>query len=129
MNGNARDVARRFFAAIESRDLAAVAEVYAPDAVIWHNIDDTEKTREDSVATIAWALENIENLRYEEIRFQPLEKGFLQQHVCRGIEKSTGRKIELPTAVVCEVRGDRIARLEEYFDSVGAAAGVPLTQG
>jgi len=116
----ALEVARRFFAAIERADLSAVRETYAPDAVIWHNIDRKAKTRDENLAMLAFAIENVANLRYEDVRLQPIVGGFVEQHVVRGTEKASGRELVLPAVVVCAVAGGRITRLDEYFDSAHA---------
>ncbi len=116
------DVARRFFAAIERGDLAAVGEIYAPDAVIWHNTDRTEKTREQNLAMLAWAIEHVAGLRYEDKRLEPTANGFVERHVVRGTERASGRELVLPAVVVCRVAGGRITRLDEYFDSAQAPA-------
>ncbi|MEX2205265.1 MAG: nuclear transport factor 2 family protein [Myxococcota bacterium] len=116
------DVARRFFAAIECGNLAAVGELYAPDAVIWHNTDRTEKTREQNLAMLAWAIEQVARLRYEDVRLEPIAGGFVERHVVRGTEKASGRELVLPAVVVCRVEGGRITRLDEYFDSAQAPA-------
>jgi ketosteroid isomerase-like protein len=113
-------VARRFFSAIERGDLAAVREIYAPDAVIWHNIDRKAKTREENLAMLAFAIENVANLRYEDVRLQPIAGGFVEQHVVRGTERASGRELVLPAVVVCAVEGERITHLDEYFDSAHA---------
>ncbi|MGH7290865.1 MAG: nuclear transport factor 2 family protein [Myxococcota bacterium] len=113
-------VARRFFAAIERGDLPVVRAIYAPDAVIWHNIDRKTKTREENLAMLAFALENVAKLRYEDVRLQPISGGFVEQHVVRGTEKASGRELVLPAVVVCAVDGGCITRLDEYFDSAHA---------
>ena len=41
-------LADRFFAAIEAGDLDAVAGIYAPDAVIWHNSTRAEMSAADT---------------------------------------------------------------------------------
>ncbi len=115
-------VAVRFFAAIERGDIAAVDEIYAPDAVIWHNTDRTEKSREQNLAMLAWAVENVARLRYEDVRLEPIAGGFVERHVVRGTEKASGRELVLPAVVVCRVEGGRITRLDEYFDSGQAPA-------
>jgi ketosteroid isomerase-like protein len=111
------DVARRFFAAIERGDLAAVRELYAPDVVVWHCFDRREKTREENLAMLADALGAVRGLRYEDVRLQPIPGGFVEQHVVRGTEQANGRELVLPAVVVCRVANGRITRLDEYFDS------------
>lgn len=125
MADDALDVAKRFFAAIEKGDTETVRSIYHPDVVVWHNTDNIEKTREENLGTLAWAIENIEGLRYEDVRLQRTERGFVQQHVCRGKKRDTGAEMVLPAVVVAEVKGATITRLDEYFDSSQAPEGVP----
>lgn len=125
MAEDAFDVATRFFGAIEKGDVDTVRDVYAPDAVIWHNTDDIEKTREENLDTLRWAIGNVENLRYENVRRYHIDGGFVQQHTCRGRERASGKEMILPAVVVCQVKGSHITRLDEYFDSGQAPEGVP----
>lgn len=128
MSQDAFDVATRFFKAIEAGDTDGVRSIYAPDAVIWHNTDDIEKTREENIATLTWAIENVENLHYEDVRRHRIDGGFVQQHTCLGIQKANGKEMRLPAVVVCQVKDGRITRLDEYFDSTQAPEGVPEVQ-
>ena len=123
------DLARDFFDAVCRADTAFLKKAYAPDAVIWHNTDQTEKSAEASIATIEWLVENISNFRYENIRAMPTPTGFVRLHICRGTHKSTGRELCVPVACIGEVKNGRITRFEEYFDGSQGAADVPLTAG
>lgn len=119
------DVARRFFAAIERGDIEAVREIYAPDAAIWHNTDRVTKTREQNLAMLAWASENVAAMRYEDVRLEPIAGGFVERHVVRGTIRATGSELVLPAVVVCQVERGRITRLDEYFDSAQAPGNLP----
>lgn len=121
-------VADRFFGAIEKGDVDTVRDVYSPDVVIWHNTDNIEKTREENLDTLRWAMENVENLRYEDVRRHRIDGGFVQQHTCRGRQKANGQEMILPAVVVCRVEGPHITRLDEYFDSTQAPDGVPAVE-
>jgi len=125
MSKDAFDVATRFFKAIEAGDVDQVRNIYSPDVVVWHNTDNIEKTREENLATLSWAIENVENLHYEDVKRFRIDGGFLQQHTCRGVQRSNGDEMNLPAAVVCQVEDGRITRLDEYFDSTQAPEGVP----
>jgi ketosteroid isomerase-like protein len=120
-------IARRFFAAIERGDLAEVGRIYAPDVVVWHNIDRRSKTRDENLAMLAYALENVARLRYEDVRLEAIAGGFVETHVVRGTEKASGREMVLPAVVICQVAGGQITRLDEYFDSAQAPGGSATT--
>lgn len=110
----------QLFRAIERGDTAAVREIYAPDAVIWHNNDQAEETPERNLRVLGWVTKNVQNLRYEDVRRHATPTGFVQQHVLRGTAPN-GTPLEVPACVVCEVRDGRITRLDEYLDSAHTA--------
>ena len=113
-------LAERLIGAITSGNPEAVREVYAPDCVIWHNHDGLEQSVDENVKLLHWVVKNVCDIRYEEVRRQRTDNGFLQQHVLRGTAPS-GKRIELPACLVCTVKGGRITRLEEYLDSAQIA--------
>ena len=126
MAENVLAVADKFFDAVASGDLDMVANIYAPDAVIWHNTDNTVKGPEVNIATLRWLADNVEDFRYEGTRQIEIPGGFLRQHVCHGRVKGTGQQLTVPIAVVAQVKNGRITKLEEYFDSAQGAADISL---
>ena len=110
----------RLMAAIASGDVAAVRDIYAPDAVIWHNNDGKAQTVDENLAVLAWVVRNIADLRYEEIRRQHTDSGFVQQHVLRG-RAPNGTPLEVRACLVCDVERGRITRLAEYVDTAHLA--------
>src|SRR5215211_6519486 len=62
------ELADRFFAAIEAGDIAAVRELYAPDAEIWHNTDGLVQTPDDNARTLTWITANLGGLSYTNIK-------------------------------------------------------------
>lgn len=114
------DVADRIFAAIEAGDADAVAEIYADDAVIWHNNDGVEQTKEENVRVLRWLVRSTSRREYCAIRRFEIDGGFVQQHDLH-VEFDDGRSAVLPACLVVQVDGDRITRIDEYLDSAGAA--------
>lgn len=114
-------LAKRFFDAIEEGDIQTVRAVYAPDAVIWHNTDNIENTREENLAVLDGFIKRIPVRRYENRRLDVFEDGFVHQHLLRGKTRD-GRELALPAALICKVKDGRITRLDEYFDSAAVAA-------
>lgn len=113
---SALEVAERFFAAIDAGDVSAIYDTYAPDAVIWHNFDDVEQTRDENVRMLGWSVKHLGNMRYTDVRRTATDTGFAQQHVLRAINPK-GVEIEVPAALFVSVRDGRITRLDEYLDS------------
>jgi ketosteroid isomerase-like protein len=112
--------AHAFFDAIEKGDIEAVRRTYSPDAVIWHNFDDKESTREENLATLEGFIKAIPVRRYSKRKLNVFDGGFVQQHVLVGTLPS-GKEVSLAACIVCSVRDGHITRLDEYFDSAALA--------
>jgi ketosteroid isomerase-like protein len=119
------DVAARLFAAVEAGDVAAIAQLYAPDAVIWHSHTDTTQTAEENVQILGMVTRRLRDLRYEEVRRQRTERGFVQQHVLRA-RAPEGQPVELRSCILCDVVDGRITRLDEYLDGAAVARLVTM---
>ena len=113
-------IAERLFAAITARDIEAVRDIYAPNAVIWHSHDRREQNVDENLAVLRWVGRNVADLRYEDVRRQPTPNGFVQQHVLRG-RAPNGAALEVPACIVCMIDNQRIVRLDEYLDSAALA--------
>jgi ketosteroid isomerase-like protein len=115
------ETADRLFRAVEAGDVEALRSIYASDAVIWHNTDGKTESREQNLETLLGLVALSHNRTYTEIRREPTPRGFVQQHVLRAQLKN-GRELVLPACIICEVRNERITRLDEYFDTAPLAA-------
>jgi ketosteroid isomerase-like protein len=113
---DALELCDRLFAAIASGKVEAVRDLYARDAKIWHNYDGVVQSVEENLRVLGWVVENVGGLRYEEIRRQSSERGFVQQHVLRGTTRR-GEPLEVPACLVAEVERGKITRIDEYIDS------------
>lgn len=119
------NAAARFFAAIEAGDADGVRSAYTPDARIWHNTDGLDapgQTVDENLRVLHWLWAALTDMRYEVVRRETTETGFVQQHVLRARVKKTGERFAIPACIVCVVQDGRIARLDEYLDSGQAAA-------
>lgn len=117
---DALELGNRLFEAICSGDLGAVREVYAPTVRVWHNFDRVEQSLEENLRVLAWVVKNVSGLRYEQVRRQRTESGFVQQHVLRGTAPG-GESLEVAACLVCRVEGGRVTRIDEYLDSAQLA--------
>lgn len=115
------ETADRLFRAIEAGDVEALRGIYATDALIWHNADGKTESPEQNLETLRHFAALSHSRTYTEIRRQPTPCGFVQQHVLRALLKN-GRELALPACIICEVRHERITRLDEYFDTAPLAA-------
>ena len=91
-------------------------EIYAPDAVIWHNDDLLEQSVEENLKVLQGLHRAVSGLRYDIVRRALAADGVLQQHVLRG-RLPSGAEVELHAAMYLQVRDGHITRIEEYLDS------------
>ncbi len=112
-----RELAKRFFDAIEAGDAAGIRAAYAPDAAIWYNTDRRDKTVDENVERLVRARATGQKRQYRDRRVVVFPGGFVHQHVLHGINPA-GELCTMPACCVCFVEGGRIRRLEEYLDSV-----------
>jgi ketosteroid isomerase-like protein len=114
------EVARRLFAAVERGDIETVAALYHSDAIIWHNYDRVETTREQNLEVLRAFVKRAPMRRYTHPKLIATEAGFVQQHVLEAV-RVDGRRLSLPSCVVAEVTQGRIRRIDEYFDTAPLA--------
>ncbi|MEO6958191.1 MAG: nuclear transport factor 2 family protein [Antricoccus sp.] len=115
-----REIAAGLFDAIESGDVAAVGDLYTEDVEIWHNYDDAVQNREQNLATLAGLVARISDRKYDKRQVEVFADGFIQQHVLRGV-RADGVQVAMPGVLIGRLRGDKIARLDEYLDSAHVA--------
>jgi len=113
-------LAERFMTAVAGGDLRTVREIYADDAVIWHNNDRSTQGVDENLRVLEWIQRNITGVRYEEVQRLATDTGFVEQHVLRG-RIPMGAELDVPACLVCPVVDGRITRLEEYLDSAHLA--------
>jgi ketosteroid isomerase-like protein len=111
----------RIVAAAEAGDPADLLNIYAENAVIWHNTDDREQSVQANMKALVAMDKFLTNRRYTERRIHTFDGGVVHQHVLRGTKRSTGEEVELKACVAILVENGKITRLDEYFDSAEAA--------
>ena len=114
----------RLIAAIADGDPEVAREIYAADAAIWHNTEEREQSVDENVRLLRWVVRNVSDMRYEDVRRQRTERGFVQQHTLRGTGPG-GEPFAAHACIVVEVEDGRITRLDEYVDSAQIAALTP----
>jgi uncharacterized protein len=112
---------KRLFEAIETADIDALRDIYAPDVAIWHNFDQAEQGRDDNLRLLGWLSSHVTELRYTEIRRVVIDDGFVQQHVLRGTAPN-GTALEVPAMLRVFCKDGRVTRIEEYLDTAQVAA-------
>ena len=121
---NILDIAYELKRAFEEKDLIAIENIYSDDIVVWHNYDQIERNRYDSLESARWVASEIEQFSIDECNIFPIQGGFIQQCVFRGFYKSTGKKMETHSMIRVYCKKDKVFRIEDYSDpSQGSVPG------
>ncbi|HZO35451.1 MAG TPA: nuclear transport factor 2 family protein [Solirubrobacteraceae bacterium] len=106
--------------AASTSDLEAVRGLFADDATIWHNFDDTAKPAGAALDNLGGMFSVCTRSWHEEPRATVTDDGFVLQHY-NCAELVTGEQVRVPSCIIATVRDGQISRFEEYIE-VGAAA-------
>ena len=114
------------FAAIESKDPAAVAALYADDIQVWHNFSNACQDKAANLETLSGLCASVPEIHYDVTERLLLEDGrVLQRHVLRA---GNGREeVLIPACIFVTVRDGRIVAIHEYLDTAQANALRALT--
>ena len=113
-------IADRLISAIEAGDREALGALYADDVVIWHNTDQVEMTKEETLASLDALAAMTRGRRCREVRRHLIDGGFVQQHVLN-LDWGSGSGA-LPGCVVVQLRDGLISRIDEYLDGATIAS-------
>ena len=108
-------LAERFANAVTKRDLDAMRALFAPDAVFWTNISQTEIDLETRLGRIELEFEIFDAFAFEEMRVDAFAQGFVLRAQARGSIRG-GERFDFPLCVVAEARDGLLVRFEEYVD-------------
>jgi ketosteroid isomerase-like protein len=113
--------AERFMDGIQAGDAEAVRACYAPDAKIWHNIDNIEQSVEDNLKSLRWFARKLPDRFYRVLSRDALSDGFVQQHVLEATLPD-GTAWKMSACVVVRMKDGLVTRLDEYLDSAETKA-------
>lgn len=107
-------IGERFFAGIETGNIADVRNCYADDAVIWHNNGEPDQTAEENCRLLAGLVDRTDRRSYNDRRIDYFEGGLVQQHVAY-FEFKDGTSMRVKAACIFRIVDSKITRLDEYF--------------
>jgi uncharacterized protein len=110
------EVIERFLKAIESRNEAALHEVYRDDIVIWHSFTNATMTKGASIAMLAGLWRDGVRIRYVFDDQLVVANRGVRRHRVEATTPGGGRFV-MHVAMFATVEGGRISRLDEYVDS------------
>lgn len=111
-----RDLCTRFLDAIERRRIDIVGDIFASDLAFWANFTNQTKSREEMLEAISAGYSVHRRRMYNDRHIRTFDGGFVAQYTC-AITRLDGSRSAYWAAMVAQVRGGRIVRIDEYMDS------------
>jgi ketosteroid isomerase-like protein len=115
-DGELRELCHRFLDAIERHDLDAAAAIYAPGFSIWANVSGAEKTREESIQTLAEGKARHRRRAYDDRTINTFTTGFVVQNSVT-IVQHDGERRSLWACLIAQCKNAQITHIDEYLDS------------
>ena len=102
--------------AFEMGDIEWIERLYGDDITVWHNYDRISRTRDQSLMSARWVADEISNFSIDDCEIFPVEGGYIQQCVFRGVYRSAGEKMEIYAMIRVYCEDGKITRIEDYAD-------------
>jgi ketosteroid isomerase-like protein len=119
------EVATRFFEAGKAHDLETMKTLITDDFVVWYNFNDLRLDRPAFIDFMTKSYATDMATEYSDIRIVPSSSGFVEEGALRlTIE---GREHVARFCLVGTLRGGKLCRLHEYFDSKDMPGGIGKT--
>lgn len=115
MSDDLAEIARQLFDALESADVAALKELYAPDAVLWTNTAQRELDAREIAAFLPAMARKMPDRRYVDRCITPFAGGFVHRHRLTGTRKD-GARVAAACCAIVSVEDGKVTRIEEYLD-------------
>ena len=127
-DGEIRELCNRFFDAYQDRRIDELAEIYAPDCIIWHNVFGRDTTGAENLEALPKSYEGQRRRTYDDRTINTFEGGFVIQYTLQGVQHD-GHRGALWICIVGQCRDGVITRIDEYMDSSKFGAWVGRGRG
>lgn len=102
--------------AFEMGDIEWIKRLYGDGLTVWHNYDQISRTREQGLMSAQWVADEISNFSIDDCEIFPVEGGYIQQCVFRGVYRSNGERMETYAMIRVYCEDGKITRIEDYAD-------------
>lgn len=111
-----RVLCNRFFDAYQDRRVDELADIYAPECVIWTNVFQKETSGDDNRAALPASYAKARRRTYDDRTINTFDEGFVIQYTLSGVHH-TGHRGALSVCIVALCRDNKIIRIDEYMDT------------
>jgi hypothetical protein len=116
-----RALCNRFFDAYQDRRVEELAEIYAPDCIVWHNVFGRETTGAENLAALPKSYAGQRRRTYDDRTIDTFEGGFVIRYTLAGVQHG-GHRGALWICIVGLCCDGKITRIDEYMDTSKFAA-------
>jgi hypothetical protein len=102
--------------AFEMGDIEWIERLYGDDITVWHNYDQISRTRDQSLMSARWVADEISNFSIDDCEIFPVDGGYIQQCVFRGVYRSTGAEMETHAMIRVHCEDGKVTKIEDYSD-------------
>ena len=102
--------------AFEMGDIEWIKRLYGDDLTVWHNYDQISRTREQGLRSAQWVADEISNFSIDNCEIFPVEGGYIQQCVFRGVYRSNGARMETHAMIRVYCEDGEVTKIEDYSD-------------
>jgi len=111
-----RELCERFFDAYQDQRIDVIAELYADDCIVWHNVFNREQTGAENLAALPFGYGGQRRRTYNDRTIDVFHDGFVIRYSLNGVQHD-GHRGALWICIVGRVRDGKITRIDEYMDS------------
>jgi hypothetical protein len=112
--------ATAYVSAAQGNDGAALIQLAAPGAAIWHNSDNKNVTVEHTARSLNWVHQAIPDAQWTTVSLKTTSDGFVWQSTLSGT--APGGQVNAHLCLVVTLDGDgKFTRADEYLDSAQTA--------
>ena len=97
-------------------DIEWIKRLYGDDLTVWHNYDQISRTREQGLTSAQWVADEISNFSIDNCEIFPVENGYIQQCVFRGVYRSNGARMETHAMIRVYCEDGKVTKIEDYSD-------------
>ena len=102
--------------AFELGDVDWIGRLYDDNMTVWHNYDQISRTRQQGLESAQWIADEISDFAIDDCEIFPVEGGYIQQCVFRGVYRSSGKKMKTYAMIRVYCEDGKITRIEDYAD-------------
>lgn len=109
------DLAKQFTRCTQAGDVEGALACMHPDAKIWQNYDNVEKTPEQIMGTLQLIKAKCASYLYEVHMVEEISTGYVQRHTLHLTGRS-GEKASAEVVAIVAVKDEKLSYVEEFLD-------------